>query len=116
MELDSATENWWEEACHCKKEPPSIFERTDLSTGLCSKDLDEFLYMSLNLSQKRNQEKGKKYAGTFPSYPKDHLGRKKGKRKSIYLLDVEEPVELSPPGLFREVFDPARACIIRLRA
>lgn len=99
-----------------QKKEQSIFERTDLFTGLSSKDLDESLYMSLSLSQKSNQEKGKKDAGTFPSYPKDHPGSKKGKRYSIYLLDVEEPVELNPLGLFREWFDPARACMIRLRA
>lgn len=88
----------------------SLFERTDLFIGFCSKD------MSLNLSHKSSQGKGKKDAGTFPSYPKDHLVRKKGKRNSTYLLNADKPVELSPPGLFGEVFDPARACIILLRA
>jgi len=94
----------------------SLFERTDLFIGLCSKDLDESLYMPLNLSHKSHQGKGKKDAGTSPSYPKDYLGSKGGNRNSTYLLDAEEPVELSPPGLFGEVFDPARACIIWLRA
>lgn len=62
------------------------------------------------------REKEGKMQGLLPSYPKDHLGSKKGKRNSTYLLDTEEPVELSPPGLFGEAFDPARACIIWLRA
>lgn len=72
--------------------------------------------MSLNLSHKSRQGKGKKDTGSSPSHPKDYLGSKEGKRNSTYLLDAEEPVELSPPGLFGEVIDPARACVIWLRA
>lgn len=58
----------------------SLFERTDVFIGLCSKDLDESLYMSLNLIHKSSQEKGKKDAGRSPSYPKDYLGSKEGKK------------------------------------
>lgn len=94
----------------------SLFERMGLFIGLCSNDLYVSLYMSLILSHKSSQDKAKRDAGTSPNYPKEHLGSKKGKRNSAYLLGAEEPVELSPAGLCGEVFDPDRACIIWLRA
>lgn len=72
--------------------------------------------MYLKLSHKSSQDKAKKDAGASPNYPKEYLSSKKGKRSSAYLPGAEEPVELSPPGLFGEVLDADRACIMWLRA
>lgn len=94
----------------------SLHERMDLFICLCSNDLYVSLYMPSKLSHKSSQDKAKKDAGASPSYPKQHLGNKKGKRNSAYLPGAEELVELSPPGLFGEVLDADRACIIWLRA
>lgn len=83
---------------------------------LYSNDLYVSFYMPLKLSHESNQDKAKKDAGASPNYPKEHLGSKKAKRISAYLPGAEELVELSPAGLFGEVLDADRACIMWLRA